>query len=111
MRTIFRLSVILVLIIPTIAVGRNIASQLSKFKEIYQADKKVQQLSKEQADLKARLEKGNSPSFVEKEARNKLGFQQPGETLYVVDMEREQANQQRVVDKKNWQAWVDLLFH
>src|SRR4030042_6454785 len=111
MKAILRSVVILVLIISVIAVGKNIYNQLSKFKEIYQAESKVQKLTKEQALLQSRLKEGNEQSFIEEQARDKLGYQQPGETLYVVDLRNSQSENGKGKIKENWQGWVDLLLH
>ena len=111
MKNIFRSGVILVLIISVIAVGKNIYNQLSKFKEIHQAESKVQKLTKEQALLQARLKEGNEQSFLEEQARDKLGYQQPGETLYVIDLKNGQSENGKEKVKENLQEWIDLLLH
>jgi cell division protein FtsB len=108
-KNIFRSGVVLVLVISIIAVGRSIYGQLSKFKEIYEAERTVQKLSSENTGLKSQSEQGKTSAFIEGRARDKLGLQQPGETLYVVDMGKEQQEQSGRESQENWQIWVELL--
>ena len=110
MKTLLRSLVILVLLILVTAVGRSVYNQLPKFKEIQQAERKAQKLSQEQTDLQSRQKEENSPSFVEGEARDKLGYQQPGEALYVVDIGEGKGGQREKKPKENWQEWFDLFF-
>jgi len=108
-KKIFRSGVILVLVISIIAVGRSIYGQLSKFKEIYEAERTVQKLSSENTGLKSQSEQGKTSAFIEGRARDKLGYQKPGETLYVIDMEKEQQEQGGKAGQENWQKWVGIL--
>jgi len=110
MKTTLRLIIILLLASTSLALGRSIYGQASKFKEIYQAESKVSQLTKEQEDLKATFEEKKRPGFLEKQARDKLGFQKPGETLYVVLNQEAAGEGQDRTTKENWEAWIDLLF-
>jgi cell division protein FtsL len=110
MKTLLRFIVIAILLISITAVGRSVYNQLSKFKEIQRAEEKAQKLSQEQSDLQSKLKKESDPSFVEKEARDKLSYQQPGETLYVIDTAKDESGQKKE-PKVNWQEWFDLFFH
>ena len=92
------------------ALSKSIYSQASKFKEIYQAESEMQKLVKEQEDLKSALEKQKSTFFLEKQARDKLGYQKPGEVLYVVLDQEDARLEQEKIAKENWQAWVYFLF-
>lgn len=64
-------------------------------------------------ELKARLEEVKSDTFVEKEAREKLGLQKPGELVVVFEGGEEQV----VIEEKGqnrelatWEKWWKLFF-
>jgi cell division protein FtsB len=111
MKTTARIIIILVLIALAVALGKNIYSQASKFKEIYQAESKVRKLSKENQELESKLEGEKDTFFLEKQARDKLGYQRWGETLYVIDTKERRAQETREESRENWQKWVDLILN
>ena len=105
-----RLIIIIIFVFVSLAIARSIYNQTSKFKEIYQAESKAGKLTKEQEDLEADLEKKKSPGFLEKQARDKLGFQKPGDVLYVIFGQEGAALENEKISRKNWEAWIDFLF-
>lgn len=111
MKTFFRAIVIISLLAIVVGVGRSVYNQTSKFQEIYNSEGKVAQLQKENEKLELALEEGKSNLSLEKRARDKLGFQKPGDVLYVVT-EKDKVSEQDEESKKlaNWQAWLNLLF-
>lgn len=94
----------------SLAIARSVYNQASKFKEIYQAEAKAGKLTREQEDLKAGLEKEKSSFFLEKQARDKLGFQRPGDVLYVILGPEGATPDKEKTSRKNWEAWLDFLF-
>lgn len=111
MKTTARIIIILVLVALAAALGRNIYSQASKFKEIYQAESKVRTLSKENQELEDKLKREKDTFFLEKQARDKLGYQRWGEVLYVVDAKERRAQETKEESRENWQKWVDLILN
>ena len=111
MKTFFRAVVIIALLAVVVGVGRSVYNQTSKFQEIYKAEGKAAQLQKENENLELALEKGKSNFYLEIRARDKLGFQKPGDVLYVTP-EKGKASGKNEESKKlaNWQAWLNLLF-
>ncbi len=111
MKNFFRAVVIIVLFAIVVGVGRSVYNQTSKFQEIYDAEGKAGQLQKENKKLKLALEEGKSNFSLERRARDKLGFQKPGDVLYVT-IEKDKASKQDEESKKlaNWQSWLNLLF-
>lgn len=110
MKTTLRLSIIVFLVLASLTLTKNIYSQASKFKEIYQAESKVGKLTKQQEELKTTLEKQKSAGFLEKQARDKLGFQKPGDVLYVVLDQESSGKEKEKTNRKNWEGWLDFLF-
>jgi len=93
-----------------LAISKNVYNQILKFKDIQQTENKVQELAEKNTNLKAQKEEKNNPFFLEKEARDNLGYQKPGETLYVTkNVEEEQ--QRKKNKQENWREWLNLLFY
>lgn len=77
---------ILVLVI-IISMGRNSLGLVGKKDQIKEARERVAELEREQAQLLELKEKVESPEFVEKEAREKLGLAKSGEVVVVLPSE------------------------
>ncbi len=77
-------------------------------------DKKAE-LAREKAkneELKQKLSEVQSPQFIEKEAREKLGMARVGETVVLLD-KSQAANlndQTKTENIPNWQKWRKLFF-
>lgn len=84
--------------------------------DLWQRDERVKEVrekriaaEKENQELKKKLEFAQSPEFVEKQARDKLGLTKPGET--VVILPPLEATQTAVVENlPNWKKWLQLFF-
>lgn len=109
MRLIIKLLIILLLSMAVVALGKDVYTQFNKFKEISSIENKVQKSTKENKELKDKLEEAESNLYLEKEARSKLGYQKPGEVLYVVDLGG--ADKESSQSKENWQKWLELFLH
>ena len=109
MKTTLRLIIIIILVSASLILSKNIYTQASKFKEIYPAEAQVAELSKEQEALKSTLEKQTSAVFLEKQARDKLGFQKPGEIIYVVLDPEKSVQDNEKTNKKNWEGGVGFI--
>ena len=111
MKTFFRTVVTISLLAIVVGVSRSVYNQTSKFQEIYNAEGKAAQLQKENEELKLSLEEGKSNFSLEKQARDKLGFQKPGDVLYVItDKDKDLEQDEESKKLANWQAWLNLLF-
>ena len=109
-KTFFRSIVIIVLLAIVVGVGRSVYNQTSKFQEIYNAEGKVTQLQKENENLELALEDGKSNFALERLARDKLGFQKPGDVLYVIPEKSKSPKQEKSKKLAHWQDWLNLLF-
>lgn len=64
---------------------------------------------KEQEELKKRLAEVQTSEFVEREARDKLGFGREGEVILVLPQDEETTSQvQESQTSSNWRQWWDL---
>jgi cell division protein FtsB len=76
---------------------------------LQQAQAQLDKLTEDQAQLKKRLAEVNTPEFVEKEAREKLGFGKPGEIILVLPQNEATANPKSSLSPTpNWKKWWDL---
>ncbi len=78
---------------------------------VEEAQKEVLDLKKENASLQEKLVYVNSPEFVEKEARDKLGYGREGEVILVLPDQNANLNSQISNFKlkiSNWRLWWDL---
>ncbi|OGY25675.1 MAG: hypothetical protein A2Z11_04440 [Candidatus Woykebacteria bacterium RBG_16_43_9] len=110
MKTFFRSLILVILLVTITAIGRSVYNQSSKFKEINRAESKVSQLEKENEKLKTTLGEENSNFFLEKQARDKLGYQKSGDVLYVVPEKEKASNEEKIAKISNWKEWINLLF-
>ena len=102
--------VLILLVAASITLTKNIHSQFSRFKEIYRAEREVRQLTQKKNILRKELAEVKSPFNLEKEARDKLRHQKPGEVLFVVpEQEILEEKAKEGIKKKNWEEWRDLV--
>ena len=65
--------------------------------------------------LKAAMDEAETPEYVEKIARNKLGMAREGETVVLIDESQrpanpEQKNQKKPAEVPAWKQWWKLFF-
>lgn len=84
--------VIIAIILAGLIAGYNLISQILEAtksgERLSQAADLVHQLEIKNKDLKKRLAAIQTPEFIEKEARNKLGFAKTGETIVIIPDEK-----------------------
>lgn len=81
--------------------------------EIKKVEQEVSELEEENLRLKNLIVYFQSQSYKEKELRERLGYQKPGEkVIYFVDNnEEEELSLPKEEEKKpNWKMWLDYLF-
>lgn len=69
-------------------------------------------LEAENQDLIKKLAEAQTPAFVERVAREKLGLVKPGETVVLVEKSSQQsvASSQQETTVPNWKKWWGLFF-
>ncbi len=100
------------IIVPVIFSGvKRISSFRGTSQKVDEAQAELEQLKKENEDLKRELQYKSSEGFAEGEIRNKLGMVKQGETEVIITKPEEQkaegGSQQDQIP--NWQKWRDLF--
>lgn len=97
-----------------VSLSRNIFSLIKKGEEIKRETLKVEKLRQENQELKSQLEYVSSPSFIEKEAREKLGLAKEGEQVVVLPENVEEIvlpkEEEKPEELPNWKKWLKLFF-
>lgn len=74
----------------------------------------LDKVKKENEELKKRYEEVQTPEFVEREIRERLGLVKEGETLVLVDKNQSPRSEQPVSNSDpqlpNWKLWTKLFF-
>lgn len=91
--------------------GLNIFRLWKLGERVKDAQKEVTIAENLNQELQKRLAYVKTPDFVEKEARDKLGYGRKGETIVVVPENNDQtanSNNQKQPDEANWKRWWKL---
>lgn len=73
--------------------------------------KELTALTKEQEQLKKQLEFANTNLFIEREARERLGWSKPGEVVVLVEGKESQDRNEILREAgPNWKQWWELFF-
>lgn len=93
---------------------RDIHRLLRASDQIKFAEKKAQDLEKENRELVEKKKYYQSPEFIEEQARNKLNMAKPGETIVILPPNIEEifgkTKKETPVQLPNWQRWWKLFF-
>lgn len=111
MRRVISLLIIGLLLLINFNLVQSSLSSSKKLAEVGKIEGRIKDLEAENKGLKAELAERDSSYFIEKEARNKLGFGKTGETTIVVASQliKETKNQNEFKDKSNFEKWLDLI--
>ncbi|MDO8503936.1 MAG: septum formation initiator family protein [bacterium] len=82
-----RWALLIVALIIIISMGRNALGLFGRKDQIKEARERVRELEGEQAQILELKEKVESPEFIEREAREKLGLAKSGEVVVVLPSE------------------------
>lgn len=117
MKQYFKYLVLIVCLVLIVSMGRTTLNLWGKSKTIEDARRKVEELEKEQAELLQIKEQVESPEFIEKEAREKLGLARYGESVVILppeDVLRRLAppeeEEERLEDLPIYKRWGRLFF-
>ncbi|MDO8571801.1 MAG: septum formation initiator family protein [bacterium] len=93
-----------------IGLSRSILSLRGRNGIVSERESKLKEVQAEHDLLQRKLAEAESPSFIEKEARNKLGMVRDGEVLVLLEentgVPQSEENQ---ADLPNWKQWVALF--
>src|SRR3990167_10666708 len=77
-------------------------------------ENQVQTLKESNDELKAKILYYQTPSYLEKEARSKLGLQKPGEHVVIVPSAKPKQTtapqKETQKNQPNWQTWWEFFF-
>ncbi len=116
MRHIIRWGFLLLAVLLTISLARNIIRSRAADNKIEEAKAKLEALKKENQELADKLESVNSDEYIEKQARDKLGLAKEGETVIVLPDEEEikrlapeRQEGEEYLPGPNWKQWLKLF--
>ena len=90
----------------TVRLGGNVWRLWKAGERIKQAEQEVRKQELENSELKKRLAEVQSPEFIEKEAREKLGLGKLGEEIIVLPQQNAISNiQYPISNEPNWRKW------
>lgn len=90
----------------TVRLGESVWKLWKAGERIKQAELEVRNQESENQKLKKRLAEVQSPEFIEKEAREKLGLGKEGETIVVLPKQDEISNiKYPISNESNWRKW------
>jgi cell division protein FtsB len=101
-------------IILIVSLVQDIRRLLRASGEIKIAEKKVQELEKENQQLAEKKKYYQSSEFIEEQARDKLNMAKPGETIVILPSNLEEVlgkgKKESLPELPNWQRWWNLFF-
>lgn len=116
-KKIFYIVIVIIGVYLIINLGSNIANLWQRQEEVGRTRQGLETLKKENKDLKAQSEYFQTPEFLEREAREKLGLVRPGEKQVIIEeglLASMQAQPNASVSGQgwsiNWEKWWKLFF-
>lgn len=114
MKKIIFLTIIIILLFLIHSLADSIYNLWHKHDLLSSAEMQLNEEKRQNLELKKSLSEAENPSFIEREARNKLFLAKPGESSVIID----QSVLSTAVQKKNiqqiqlpnWQQWLSLFF-
>ena len=88
--------------------GMNVWRLWRSGEQVRLAQTQVSQAEDKNRSLKARLAEVDTPEFIEREAREKLGYSKEGETILILPSPPPAAAEDLSDSRPNWQKWWDL---
>lgn len=113
----FFLLVLILLALFSISLFQEIMRKVEIQKEIKDLEQKVSNLENRNTELSSLIEYFKTDEYIETEARTKLGYKKPGETVVVVASNTDNINSTAKetnaenLTKNNWQLWIDYFFN
>ncbi len=114
-RKIIVILIILGVLLATYSLINQIIGAFKSSDRLSDAVEKVYNLEAKNKELKEKLAQIKSPAFIEKQARDKLGFSKPGETVIIIPEQKIKeilgASQSARIRLPNWQGWLKVFWH
>jgi cell division protein DivIC len=109
----FYLSIIIVGVVLSFSLARNLYSTYQNSHILTDAQTKLDSLQRENTQLRQKVADANQMDFIIREARDKLGLVKPGETVVVLQRPSEAtatATLSAQPVRPVWKQWVGLFF-
>lgn len=105
---------IVVCLVFVISLCRSIYFLWQRTDIVHEREKALQKLQDVNTRLKEEVALVQTPEFIEKEARDKLGLSKPGEQVILFDSKpvqpEKEMQQDRVVEKPSFAVWWKVFF-
>ncbi len=112
-RYITKIAILLILISIIVRQGVSIFELVGRQKRVTDQQNEVRRLKNEQSELVRKRQEVDTPEFIEREARTKLGMGKPGETILIMPEKGSiQTSVEMLPDDRlpNWERWLRLFF-
>jgi cell division protein FtsB len=107
-------AIIIIGVSASLGLARNLYNVYQNGKFLDSASQKLAKLRTENERLKSENTSTNDPSFIEREARNRLGLVKPGEVVVILPPAQSTPEASRAMAeipaRPVWQQWLGLLF-
>jgi len=92
--------------------SQNISRLWQKRGQVGEGKQRLEELKIENRKLKGELEYVQSPEFIEKEVREKLGWAKEGEEVWVLPESIREIREIGEIreEKPNWKKWLELFY-
>ena len=110
----FLITAVFVLIYLLVILSRVVWQNYQVNLQVVLLENQVQTLKESNDELKAKILYYQTPSYLEKEARSKLGLQKPGEEVVIVPSAKPKQTtapqKETQKNQPNWQTWWEFFF-
>lgn len=98
-------------VIVAVRLGANVWRLWRAGERVEEAREELTQAQRENEELKKRLAEVQTPEFVEKEAKERLGLAREGEVIVIIpEGETATAGEAKPEMEPNWKQWWNLYF-
>lgn len=99
------------IVLLVIEVAQTVKKNFQLRQQITQLETEIQQLEEQKIELGYRIAYYQTDAFKEKEARDKLGLQKPGEGVIIIPPKSVDSGAKKKPSKpkSNWQQWMEFL--
>ncbi len=104
--------ILLVGIVLILKIGANLIRLYKSGDRLVEAKKELAMVQQENKRLQGEWEKVQTPEYMEREAREKLGYGKPGEVVVVIPEEELKKTKpleaKQTIEAANWERWRKL---
>jgi len=100
----------IILVVLTVRLGADVVKLWRAGARVKDTEKELAVVQKETEALKKQLAEVQTPEFVEREVRDKLGYGKPGEEILILPLQEESKLTETagVNNEANWKKWWRL---